>query len=75
MEIAERNRLEQEIQKRVQEFADAEAAIRSVVDHVVDGIISIDEQGIITTFNPAAEASGWLVAMTPFLPRTGERVP
>jgi PAS domain S-box-containing protein len=29
--------------------------MRSIVDHVVDGIISIDEAGTITTFNPAAE--------------------
>jgi PAS domain S-box-containing protein len=29
--------------------------MRSVVNHVVDGIISIDERGIVTTFNPAAE--------------------
>jgi PAS domain S-box-containing protein len=28
--------------------------IRSVVDHVVDGIITIDERGIIETWNPAA---------------------
>jgi PAS domain S-box-containing protein len=29
--------------------------MRSIVDHVVDGIISIDERGTITTFNRAAE--------------------
>ena len=29
--------------------------MRSIVDHVADGIISIDEQGTITTFNKAAE--------------------
>ena len=29
--------------------------MRSVVDHVVDGIITIDARGTITTFNPAAE--------------------
>ncbi len=28
---------------------------RSVVNHVVDGIISIDEAGIVQSFNPAAE--------------------
>src|SRR5687767_12542811 len=27
------------------------------------------------TWRPAAEASGWLVAMTPFLPSTVDRVP
>jgi PAS domain S-box-containing protein len=39
----------------LQELAQAEERMRSVVNHVVDGIISIDEQGTITTFNPAAE--------------------
>jgi PAS domain S-box-containing protein len=29
--------------------------MRSVVNHVVDGIISIDERGTVMTFNPAAE--------------------
>ncbi len=29
--------------------------MRSVVNHVIDGIISIDERGTVTTFNPAAE--------------------
>ena len=34
---------------------DGEARLRGVMDNVVDGIITIDEQGIIDTFNPAAE--------------------
>jgi PAS domain S-box-containing protein len=33
----------------------SEERMRSVVDNVIDGIISIDERGIIQTFNPAAE--------------------
>ena len=32
-----------------------EERMRSVVDNVVDGIISIDERGAMQTFNPAAE--------------------
>jgi PAS domain S-box-containing protein len=36
-------------------LAQAEERVRSVVNHVVDGIISIDEHGTVTTFNPAAE--------------------
>ncbi len=36
-------------------LADAEERLRSVVNHVVDGIISTDENGMVTTFNPAAE--------------------
>ena len=35
--------------------SEAEERMRSVVDHVVDGIITIDAHGTITTFNPAAE--------------------
>jgi PAS domain S-box-containing protein len=35
--------------------APTEEQMRSVIDHVVDGIITIDERGTITTFNPAAE--------------------
>jgi two-component system, LuxR family, sensor kinase FixL len=55
MPIAERIRLEQELRQRVQESAEAEERMRSVVNHVVDGIISIDERGTVSTFNPAAE--------------------
>lgn len=47
-DITERKRAEQELR-------DAEARIRSVVDHVVDGIITIDEEGSVASFNPAAE--------------------
>jgi PAS domain S-box-containing protein len=32
-----------------------EEMLRSVVDHVLDGIITIDSRGIIESFNPAAE--------------------
>lgn len=49
------NRLETELRQRIQESADVEERMRSVVNHVVDGIISIDESGTVTTFNPAAE--------------------
>lgn len=41
--------------QRMQQSPEAEERMRSVVNHVVDGIISIDEQGIVLTFNPAAE--------------------
>ena len=34
--------------------ADTERML-SVVNHVVDGIVTIDQHGIVTTFNPAAE--------------------
>ncbi len=34
---------------------EAEERMRSVLDHVVDGIITVDERGTIESFNPAAE--------------------
>ncbi len=38
-----------------QEINDRQERTRAIVDTVVDGIITIDEKGIIETFNPAAE--------------------
>lgn len=54
-DITERKRMEQELRRGLEERAQAEERMRSVVNHVVDAIISIDERGIIATFNPAAE--------------------
>ena len=34
---------------------DSEAKLRTVLDTITDGVIAIDEQGIIQLFNPAAE--------------------
>ena len=47
-DITQRRRAEQE-------RTDDEARIRSVVNYVLDGIITIDEQGTVDAFNPAAE--------------------
>ena len=47
-DIADRKHAESELRQ-------AEERMRSVVDHVVDGIITIDEHGNIESFNPAAE--------------------
>ena len=47
-DITERKHAEKELR-------DAEERMRSVVNHVIDGIITIDDQGLIESFNPAAE--------------------
>jgi PAS domain S-box-containing protein len=54
-DITERKQLEHEVRKRLQELAEAEERMRSVVNHVIDGIITIDERGCVESFNPAAE--------------------
>src|SRR5207247_808321 len=38
-----------------QQLADDRARIESIVNHVIDGIIAIDENGTVEAFNPAAE--------------------
>jgi PAS domain S-box-containing protein len=40
---------------KLRRLAEAEERMRSVVNHVLDGIVTIDARGTITTFNPAAE--------------------
>jgi PAS domain S-box-containing protein len=47
-DITERRRAEQELRQ-------TEERNRSVVDHILDGIITIDETGTVESFNPAAE--------------------
>ena len=47
-DITERKRAEDALRR-------SEEQMRSVVDHAVDGIITIDEQGTVQTLNPAAE--------------------
>lgn len=41
-------------QRAEQELADAEVRVRAVLNHVIDGIITIDDHGSIESFNPAA---------------------
>src|SRR5260370_882690 len=55
MDTSERNRLEQELRQRMQQSAQAEERMRSIVDHVIDGIITIDEHGTVESLNPAAQ--------------------
>jgi len=40
---------------KLKKLVEAEERMRSVVNHVLDAIITIDERGTVTTFNPAAE--------------------
>jgi PAS domain S-box-containing protein len=55
VEITDRDSFEQQLQQQAQDSAEAEEWMKSVVNHVVDGIINIDEHGTVKTFNPAAE--------------------
>ncbi len=41
--------------EQCEELAEAEGRVRAVLENVVDGIITIDEEAIVQTFNPAAE--------------------
>jgi PAS domain S-box-containing protein len=45
----------EDLRQRPERLAEAEARVRAVIDHVLDGIITINEQAIVQTFNPAAE--------------------
>ncbi len=47
-DISEMQRLKQELERR-------EALLRSILDTVPDGLVVIDHQGIVQSFNPAAE--------------------
>ncbi len=53
--LDESQELTQNLQDQQQEMLESEERIRAIVDTVVDAIITIDEQGLIDTFNPAAE--------------------
>jgi PAS domain-containing protein len=47
--------LRRELRRQMDRFAKAEERTRAVVNHVIDGIITITERGQVETFNPAAE--------------------
>ena len=55
MDRTDRNRPGHVPPHGVQVSAAAVERLRSVVNHVLDGIITIDSRGMVTTFNPAAE--------------------
>src|SRR5262249_38451532 len=48
IDITERKQMEEALRN-------SEERMRSVVNHVIDGIITIDEDGKVQSFNPAAE--------------------
>ncbi len=41
--------------RQLKNFRSADTRIRTVVDHIFDGMITIDENGVITSMNPAAQ--------------------
>jgi PAS domain S-box-containing protein len=48
-------RQREQVSKAMGEVAASENRVRAVVNNIVDGIITIDEQGRIESFNPSAE--------------------
>ncbi len=57
-ETALRHKLKVEMDrhgKTVEALRESEARLRGILDNTVEGMITIDEQGVILSFNPAAE--------------------
>jgi diguanylate cyclase (GGDEF)-like protein/PAS domain S-box-containing protein len=55
------NRMTLAIRKNMEALAASETYIRAIVNSTVDGVVTIDQAGIIESFNPAAERMfGWL---------------
>jgi len=48
-------RIKEEKVKAEQTLKEQDAHLQSILDHMLDGVITIDERGKITSFNPAAE--------------------
>ena len=47
--------LEDRVKERTEALEESEIFQRSIVENMVDGLITIDEAGIVTSYNPAAE--------------------
>lgn len=55
-----REGLEARVAERTQELELAESRLRAILDHMLDGLVTLDEQGRIESFSPAAERIfGW----------------
>ena len=50
-----RDELEGRVVKRTQDLQDSEKRTRAIIDNAVDGIIVINDKGIVQSFSPAAE--------------------
>jgi PAS domain S-box-containing protein len=50
-----RDHLQELVEEQTANLRDSTARIHAILDTVADGIITIDEHGIVETFNPAAE--------------------
>ncbi|REJ70049.1 MAG: PAS domain S-box protein [Planctomycetota bacterium] len=55
-EISKRHEVESELRSRMESLDDAEKRLRAVVNNVLDGIITINEGGIVQSYNQAAES-------------------
>ena len=55
LDVTDRKRAEEALRKRTEQLAEAEARIRSVMNNVINGIVTIDEWGVVESFNSAAE--------------------
>jgi PAS domain S-box-containing protein len=50
-----RDEMEQLVEERTKDLSDSETRIRVVIENTLDAMITIDEQGVILSFNPAGE--------------------